>query len=60
LARIGDATLGDGPAEFIAPHGFGVDSQGNLYVGEVSYTVYGSRLDPPRKYKCFRRLTRVH
>jgi DNA-binding beta-propeller fold protein YncE len=58
LARIGDSKLGDGPSEFIAPHGFGVDSKGNLYVGEVSYTVYGSRQDPPRKYRCFRRLSR--
>jgi NHL repeat len=59
LARIGDAMIGDGPTQFIAPHGFGVDSNGNLYVGEVSYTVYGRRLDPPRTFRCFRKLRRV-
>jgi hypothetical protein len=59
LARIGDPMIGDGPTQFIAPHGFGVDSQGNLYVGEVSYTVYGRRLEPPRTFRCFRKLRRV-
>lgn len=59
LARIGDPELGDAPTQFIAPHGFGVDSQGNLYVGEVSYTVYGQRLDPKQTFKAFRRLERV-
>jgi hypothetical protein len=58
LARIGDPMIGDGPTQFIAPHGFGVDSQGNLYVGEVSYTVYGRRLDPPQTFRCFRKLER--
>ena len=59
LAHLGDPKLGDAPTEFIAPHGFGVDSMGNLYVGEVSYTVYGQRLDPKQTFKSFRRLTRV-
>ena len=58
LARVGDSMIGDGPTQFIAPHGFGVDSQGNLYVGEVSYTVYGRRLDPPQTFRCFRKLER--
>jgi hypothetical protein len=58
LARIGDPMIGDGPTQFIAPHGFGVDSQGNLYVGEVSYTVYGRRMDPPQTFRCFRKLAR--
>ena len=59
LARVGDPMIGDGPTQFIAPHGFGVDSQGNLYVGEVSYTVYGRRMDPPQTFRCFRKLSRV-
>ena len=59
LARIGDPDIGDGPNQFIAPHGFAVDSQGNLYVGEVSFTVYGRRFDPPRIFRCFRKLRRV-
>ena len=56
LARMGDPMIGDGPTQFIAPHGFGVDSKGNLYVGEVSYTVYGRRMDPPKTFRCFRKL----
>jgi DNA-binding beta-propeller fold protein YncE len=59
LERIGDPMLGDGPTQFIAPHGIAVDSQGNLYVGEVSRTVWGGRFDPPRTYRCFRKLRRV-
>jgi DNA-binding beta-propeller fold protein YncE len=59
LARIGDPMIGDGPTQFIAPHGFGVDSQGNLYVGEVSYTVYGRRMNPPQTFRCFRKLKKV-
>ena len=59
LARVGDPVLGDAPTQFIAPHGFGVDSLGNLYVGEVSYTVYGQRLEPKQTFKAFRRLERV-
>ncbi|HEU0168054.1 MAG TPA: peptidyl-alpha-hydroxyglycine alpha-amidating lyase family protein [Chloroflexota bacterium] len=58
LARIGDSDIGDEPTQFIAPHGFGVDSGGNLYVGEVSFTVYGSRFEPKRVYKAFRKLIR--
>ena len=59
LARIGDPMVGDGPTQFIAPHGCGVDSKGNLYVSEVSYTVYGSKLEPPRTFRCFRKLRRL-
>jgi DNA-binding beta-propeller fold protein YncE len=59
LARLGDPAIGDGPTQFIAPHGLAVDSMGNLFVGEVSYTVYGRRFDPPRTYKAFRRLGRM-
>ena len=60
-ARLGDPMIGDEPTQFIAPHGFDVDSKGNLYVGEVSFTVYGNRkFNPPRTFKAFRRLERVN
>ncbi len=59
LARIGSKTQGDGPGEFNAIHGMAADSQGNLYVAEVSYTMRGRREDPPRTYKGFRRLKRL-
>lgn len=39
LARIGSKTgPGLGPTEFQAPHGITVDSHGDIYVGEVSWT----------------------
>jgi hypothetical protein len=38
IARLGGAGPGMGPTEFLAPHGLTVDSHGDLYVGEVSWT----------------------
>ena len=38
LGRIGGLHAGLGPGEFMAPHGITVDSRGDLYVGEVSWT----------------------
>jgi len=59
LARLGDAHKGEGPGQFLAPHGLTVDSRGDLYVGEVSYAEYGSKQDPPREVRSFRKLVRV-
>jgi hypothetical protein len=59
LARLGDAMVGEGPGQFTAPHGLTTDSLGDIYVGEVSWTHYGSKLDPPRTARCFRKLVRV-
>jgi hypothetical protein len=38
IARLGGIGPGIGPTEFLAPHGLTVDSHGDLYVGEVSWT----------------------
>lgn len=59
LAWLGDAHPGEEPGEYTAPHGIAVDSHGDLYVGEVSFSAYGRRLDPPRTARCFRKLVRV-
>lgn len=59
LARLGSKTQGDGPGEFNAIHGCAVDSNGNLYLAEVSYTMRGRREEPPRVYKGLRRLKRI-
>lgn len=59
LARLGDSRWGEGPGQFTTPHGIAVDSRGDLYVGEVSWSAYGSRLDPPREARCLRKLVRV-
>jgi len=38
IGRIGGLHAGLGPTEFMALHGLSVDSHGDLYVGEVSWT----------------------
>lgn len=58
LARLGGAHPGEGPGLFTAPHGLAVDSRGDLYVGEVSWSAYGSRLSPPRVVRSLRKLVR--
>ena len=58
LARFGDPIEGEGPGQFIAPHGIAVDSHGDLYVSEVSFTIRGQHMDPPRELKSFKKLTR--
>jgi hypothetical protein len=42
IGRIGAMHAGLGLGEFIAPHGLTVDSRGDLYVGEVSWTNWGN------------------
>lgn len=59
LARLGDPHEGEAPGQFIAPHGIAVDSRGDIYVGEVSYTIRGRRLDPPRELKSLKKLRRI-
>jgi DNA-binding beta-propeller fold protein YncE len=56
LARLGDQPEGEAPGQFIAPHGICIDSRGDIYVGEVSWTHTGSRLDPPREIRSLQKL----
>lgn len=58
LARLGAAFPGEGPGQFTAPHGIAVDSHGDIYVGEVSWSAWGRRLNPPRLARCFRKLVK--
>ena len=51
VCRFGAPVEGEGPGEFVAPHGIAVDSEGSLYVAEVSYTIMGRQLDPPREMR---------
>jgi DNA-binding beta-propeller fold protein YncE len=44
LARLGHHHAGLAPGQFISPHGIAVDSHGDIYVGEVSYTNWGRRV----------------
>lgn len=59
LSVLGDSRPGENPGQFTTPHGLGVDSKGDLYVAEVSFSAWGRRLDPPREARCFRKLVRV-
>ena len=60
LARLGDDTrgAGEGPAQFLAPHGVAVDSHGDIYVAEVSWTSVGQHQDPPRELQTLRKLVK--
>jgi DNA-binding beta-propeller fold protein YncE len=59
LARIGHPEEGEEPGKFIAPHGIAVDSRGDIYVGEVSFTIRGRNLNPPRELKSLKKLRKV-
>jgi DNA-binding beta-propeller fold protein YncE len=63
LSRFGAAHAGHEHADqFIAPHGMAVDSRGDVYVGEVSYTAW-SQVYPgkkiPKGLRSLRKLVRV-
>jgi hypothetical protein len=44
LARLGREHAGLETGQFISPHGIAVDSRGDIYVGEVSFTNWGRRV----------------
>jgi len=56
LARLGDIRSGEAAGQFIAPHGLALDSRGNIYVGEVSWTIAGQHLKPPREMRSLQKL----
>jgi len=52
ISRLGGLGPGLGLTEFLAPHGLAVDSHGDLYVGEVSWTNWPQTFrDKPRPDK---------
>src|SRR5262249_32424613 len=52
ISRLGGLGPGLGPTEFLAPHGLAVDTHGDLYVGEVSWTNWPQTFrDKPRPDK---------
>ena len=51
VCMFGSQEEGEGPGQFIAPHGIAVDSTGAIYVSEVSYTIRGQHLTPPREMR---------
>jgi len=59
VTRFGNKVAGEGFDQFLAPHGIAVDSHGDVYVAEVSFTAYGSTLTPPREVPSLRKWRRV-
>jgi hypothetical protein len=59
MVWLDDPRPGEEPGQFLAPHGIAVDSRGDIYVGEVSWSAVGRHLDPPRTMRCFRKLAKV-
>ncbi|MGD2139854.1 MAG: peptidyl-alpha-hydroxyglycine alpha-amidating lyase family protein [Burkholderiales bacterium] len=61
LAYVGTRPLGEEPGQFIAPHGIAMDSQGDIYVAEVSTTfwstTFGSK--PDHELRSLQKLVRV-
>src|SRR5207247_1935099 len=55
VGRVGGPFAGEEPGEFVAPHGVVVDSRGDLYVAEVSYTAKGRHESPPREIRCLQK-----
>jgi hypothetical protein len=60
LARLGDICPGEKPGQFIAPHGIVIDSRGDIYVAEVSWTIMGQHLKPPRELRSLQKLKKLN
>src|SRR5213594_1464447 len=59
VERIGGPFAGEKPGEFVAPHGCAVDSRGDLYVAEVSWTAAGKNENPPREIRSLQKFMRT-
>ena len=57
-ARLGDQTFGEDIGRFLAPHGIAVDSRGDIYVAEVSWSEFGMYREPPRVLRSLQKLVR--
>ncbi len=60
IGRLGDIRGGEAPGQFIAPHGIAIDSHGDIYVGEVSWTIAGQHLKPPREMRSLQKLGKLN
>jgi hypothetical protein len=58
VARLGDIRAGEKPGQFIAPHGIAIDSRGDIYVGEVSWTIMGQK--PQRELRSLQKLKKLN
>ena len=60
IARVGKESYGEQAGRFFSPHGIAVDSKGNIYVAEVAWTDYGSRMDPPKILRSMQKLELIN
>jgi hypothetical protein len=61
LTRIGGPHPGTGIGDYIGPHGLTVDSHGDIYVGEVSRTLWPQYFEgqPPEGVRVLRKLRKI-
>ena len=59
LSRLGVNSYGPSVGRFYSPHGISVDSKGNIYVAEVSYSDYGQFLNPKRELRSLQKLVKI-
>jgi hypothetical protein len=62
LTRIGGQHPGTGPTDYIGPHGLCADSRGDIYIGEVSRTLwpqYWADQPIPDGVRCLRKLRKI-
>src|SRR5215472_10919605 len=62
LARLGHRPAGLERGQFVSPHGLAVDSRGDIYVGEVSFTNWQNRhrdQPPPAGLRSLRKLVKL-
>ena len=64
IARLGgEHGPGQEPGKFLSPHGLAVDSKGDIYVGEVSYTNWGGThpgVPVPKYLRSLQKLEKVN
>jgi len=62
LAELGDKIAGPGSRQFLSPHGLAVDSAGDIYVGELCFSVW-PRLFPneamPSSVRSLRKFAKI-
>ncbi|NCG34926.1 MAG: hypothetical protein GWO78_02880 [Dehalococcoidales bacterium] len=59
LSRVGIDSYGPSTGRFYSPHGISVDSKGNIFVAEVSYSDYGQFMNPKRELRSLQKLTKI-
>jgi outer membrane protein assembly factor BamB len=61
LGRVGDRMVGMKPGQFMSPHGICVDSRGDIYVAEVSWTAWPrySKEPRPKNIRSLQKLKRL-